>query len=496
MATCSQQSDNTSTRPLARRGTSSWSLLVIVLAILALITAAAWLVSSTVPASSGEEPLLGEVTRGPFEHIVIEQGEVESSNNVEIRCEVKSRSGGGGPSSTILDVIPEGTHVDQDDWLITLDSSSLEEERGRQRITVNTSEAIMIQAEAIFKTSVISKKEYLKGIFVHEEKMILNEIYVAEDALKRAGLVLKSGEGLLAKGLLTDLQLEAQRFAVAKSKNELDAARIKLNVLREYTREKMLTQLESDIKAADVRWQNEKDSHVEELRKLQNIEEQIAKCTIVAPGPGVVVYANVQSSRSNSEFVVEPGAAVRERQIIVRLPDPKRMQVNAKINESRINLIRPGQIVAIRIDAFGDEYLQGEVVKVNKYAEPGHWWRSTAKEYATYIKIFDPPPQIRSGLTAENRIYVERRDNALQIPVQAVYEYRRHTYCLVKRSDQWDTRPITVLSTNGKTAAILVDQNESLSVSDQVVLNPKRFTERFNLPDLPETPPAEVVAKD
>ncbi|NTV74722.1 MAG: hypothetical protein HGA66_11005, partial [Holophaga sp.] len=55
--------------------------------------------------------LLVEVIRGPYEHFVLEQGEVESSNNVEVRCEVKNRSGSNNPSTTILDVIPEGTSV-------------------------------------------------------------------------------------------------------------------------------------------------------------------------------------------------------------------------------------------------------------------------------------------------------------------------------------------------------------------------------------------------
>ena len=69
-----------------------------------------------------ETPLLTSVVRGPYEHIVIEQGEIESSNNVEVRCEVKNRSGGNNPSTTILEVIPEGTTVKKGDWLITFDS--------------------------------------------------------------------------------------------------------------------------------------------------------------------------------------------------------------------------------------------------------------------------------------------------------------------------------------------------------------------------------------
>ena len=159
-------------------------------------------------------------------------------------------------------------------------------------------------------------------------------------------------------------------------------------------------------------------------------------------------------NQGSSEFVVEAGAAVRERQVIIRLPDPNNMQIKAKINEARINLVRKGMPVSIVIDAFGDRVLRGEVIKVNKYAEPGNWWSSTAKKYITLIKILDPPLEIRSGLTAEVRIQVDRRESALQIPVQAVYERNGQTFCLVKKGDGWDTRRIAIDSTNEKMVAI------------------------------------------
>ena len=427
-------------------------------------------------------PLMAEVIRGEYEHVVLEQGEVESSNSVEVRCEVRSRSG-SGTSTTILDVVSEGTAVEVDDWLITLDSSSLEEERGRQRIVVNTSEAIVIQAEADLETAEIAKTEYLEGTFVQEEKTIENEVYVAEDALKRAQLELQSAQRLLTKGLLTNLQLEAQRFAVAKAQNELDAAKTRLMVLREYTKRKMLTQLNSDIKAAEVKWRNEKDSHAEELRKLNEIESQIANCRVLAPQAGVVVYANVNSGRSN-EFIVEPGTPVREQQVLIRLPDPEQMRVKAKINEARVNLVQPGQAVTIRIDALGERLFRGEVVKVNKYAEPGHWWRSTAKEYATFIQILDPPAGILTGLTAETRIHVEKSDDVLQLPIQSVYESKGRTFCLVQEGSKWETREITVISTNGKTVAIKEQVPECLQVGQKVVANARRHADKFVIPEV------------
>ena len=464
-----------------RRTAAVLSNLLGAVALIGVILLTAWYFLPSQQVATEEMPLLADVVRGLFEHVVLEQGEVESSNSVEIRCEVKSR--GGGSSTTILDVISEGTLVKDGDWLVTLDSSTLEEERGRQKIMVNTSEAIMIQAEAVSETSKIARIEYLKGTFVQEEKTLLNEIYVAEDALKKSQLELQSARRLLAKGLLTDLQLEAQRFSVAKARNELDAAKTRLMVLRDYTKIKMVTELNSDIKAAEVKWLNEQDSHAEEVGKLAEIEAQIKKCRIVAPQAGVVVYANIQSGRSN-EFIVEPGTPVREQQVIVRLPDPNHMQVKAKINEARVNLVRPGQAVTIRIDALGDQQLRGEVVKVNKYAEPGHWWRSTSKEYATYIHILDPPIGILTGLTAEARIHVERNESALQLPIQSVYEMGGRTFCLVQDGSRWTTREISVLSTNGKTVAINEQRSDTLQTGEKVVANARRHANKFTIPEV------------
>ena len=98
-------------------------------------------------------PLLTAVSRGPYEHEVLDQGEVESSNNIEIRCEIRARSASTGPSTSIIDIIQEGAYVKQGDWLVTFDSSALEQELGRQRIAVNTSEALVFNRAAGMKDS-------------------------------------------------------------------------------------------------------------------------------------------------------------------------------------------------------------------------------------------------------------------------------------------------------------------------------------------------------
>ncbi len=491
-------------KPLARQPLAirpplgSAALFILVgLVIVAVGIGIAWMVLRNRGPDAGSIPLLAEVTRGTYDHIVLEEGEVESSNNVEIRCEVRARSSGGGPATSIIDVVAEGTHVKKGDWLVTFDSSAIEQELSRQRIVVNTAEATMIQAQATYDTALIAREEYLSGTYNEMKKMIENEIFVAEENLKKAQLSFESIKRLVSRGLLSSLQLEGEQFRVDAAQNELDLAKQKLNVLDEFTKKKMLTQLESDIKAAEVKFRNEKDSFEEEKKNLQEIEDQLAKCRAVAPADGQVVYANVQSSRSGSEFVVEPGVSVRENQVIIRLPDPQSMQIKAKISESRITLVHEKMPVTIRIDAFGDKTVPGEVTKVNKYAEPGNFWSASAKEYVTLIRILSPPPELRVGLTAEVQIHIEHREDALQIPVQAIYERLGKTFCLVKRGEGWDTREIIISSTNDKVVAVAEDVSEPMSAGEMVVLNPRKHIDKFDTSRFPKEGDAvsEEIAK-
>jgi hypothetical protein len=204
-----------------------------------------------------------------------------------------------------------------------------------------------------------------------------------------------------------------------------------------------------------------------------------------------VVHANVTSRRGGaSEFVAEPGSLVREQQTLIRLPDPTQMQVKATINESRIALVQPGMSVAIQIGAFEGRELKGRVTKVNTYAEPGSWFSSQVKEYATFVEILDPPHDIRTGMTAEVRIFVESLDDALQVPVQAVHDHNGRLFCLVQKGSGWETREVVIGSSNEKHVTI----ESGLAENERVVLNPRRHADKLELPDLPDSPAEQVVA--
>jgi len=427
---------------------------------------------------AANEPMLHTVENGPFDHVVLEQGEIESSSNNEVKCEVKGRGGSGTP---ILSVVPEGTLVKKGDVLCQLDSSALEQEAKNQRIIVSNAESAVISAEAGVNKAIIARQEYLDGTFLTERKTILSEIAVAQQTLRKAELSLESAERLAAKGTLKPLQIEAEQFAVQNAKNTLESAEGRLKVLDELTKAKMLVQFDADIETTRAKLESDKSTLSEEKEKLQEIQAQITACKIVAPADGQVVYANKFSGRGGGEFIVEAGALVREQQTIFLLPDPTRMQVKAKINESRISLIRDGMPVKIRVNAVENDLL-GRVVKVNKYAEPGNWWGSNVKEYATFIQIIDPPETIRTGMTAEVRIFVEQIEEAVQLPVHAVYETKRHQFVLVQDGNRFETREIEIGATNDK----FVTVKSGVKKDESVVLDPRNHLDKMEIPEIRE----------
>ncbi|MCU0876439.1 MAG: HlyD family efflux transporter periplasmic adaptor subunit, partial [Pirellulaceae bacterium] len=257
---------------------------------------------------------------------------------------------------------------------------------------------------------------------------------------------------------------------------------------------KMLKTFDSDIATAEAKVGAEQSSLQLEQSNLAEIDDQISKCTIRAPSAGQVVYVNKYDSRGGSaEFVVEAGATVRERQPIIRLPNSNEMQIKATVNEARITLVRPGLPVTIRVDALKGKLLEGEVIRVNQYAEPGGWSSGNVKRYASYIKIKDPPPELRSGMNAEVRIHVERKSDVLQVPVQAVAEYKGHYFSLVKNGDNFETREVKVGSSNDTVVTI----NGGLSESEFVVMNPRSAGTLLQLPDdLPDLNPIKIADID
>lgn len=384
-----------------------------------------WIVRSYVlTADVGrEQHLTHTVRRGDLVVTVTEDGNVESASNIEIRCQVA-----GG--ATIKKIVTDGTIVKQGEELVELDSSAIDEQILTQKIAYEKARAVRDQALNDLQAAKISLREYVEGTFVKELQTADANITVAQENLRSAENTLDYTEKMFRKGYVTQLQQEAQQFAVKRSKLELDLAETAKKVLQEFTFAKMKNDLEALVATSEAKAKSEEAAFQLEESKLKRLETQQVNCLITAPQSGMVVYANESSGGrmggSSDRPKVEEGATVRESQVILRVPDLAQMQVKVTVHESKVESLRIGMPASIRIQ---NRQLTGYVTSIANQPETTSFFSSGVKEYATYVRIDGEPTDLKPGMTAEVVILVDERKNVLTVPIQCVVEQRGKFYC-------------------------------------------------------------------
>ncbi|MBL8828050.1 MAG: hypothetical protein JNM18_13815 [Planctomycetaceae bacterium] len=451
------------TRPRRRSRSGRWFFWLVMLAVLG---GSAWFAVEPLKAwfavDTQQRVITQRVTRGPLVVTVVEDGNVESAANVDVKCEVA-----GG--SVILWIIPDGTHVTKGQKIVELDSSTITESISQQKIVLEKANAARIQVEKEFSAAKIAVQEYLEGTYVKEHQLLESQSKIALENLRSSENALQHTERMARKGYVTPLQLEAQRFAVERAKLDLDTAQTAITVLDKFTKAKMLEDLQSKRDSAEARWRSEQAACELEQQRLTRMTTQLEKCVIIAPQDGMVIYANESSSSrgsSSSGVKIEEGAAVRERQSIVRLPDLSQMQVKTLVHESKIDQVAIGQRAQIKLL---DRLFQGQVRLVGNQPEPSSFFSSNVKEYAAYVRIEGEVEQVRPGQTAEVEILIADKRDVISVPVQAVVELGRHTYCWVRTPHGPERRPVVV----GLSSSERIEIKDGLAEGDDVLLNPR-----------------------
>jgi HlyD family secretion protein len=274
---------------------------------------------------------------------------------------------------------------------------------------------------------------------------------------------------MFRKGYISSLELEGQQFSVQRSQLELDSARTAKDVLENFTKLKMMKDLQSKVETAKAKMESEKAAFALEESRLKRLEDQKGFCVINAPQSGMVVYANEQSGgmRGGQQGPqIEEGATVRERQTILRLPDLSQMQVKVAVHETKVEHLRIGMRARIRIL---DRELQGAVNSIANQPEPTSFFSASVKEYGTIVKIDGQPAGLRPGMTSEVEILVAHLKDVLTLPVAAIVEQRGKYFCWVTTAGKTERRTLVLGLSNDE----FVEVKDGVAAGDQVLLNPR-----------------------
>ena len=126
--------------------------------------------------------------------------------------------------------------------------------------------------------------------------------------------------------------------------------------------------------------------------------------------------------------LAEPGAMAAPGVPLLVVEDPSRFRLEAQLDESKLAVVKLGEMVPVVIDALGDQPIEGKVAQIVPAADP------SSRTFTVKIDL-PPNPQIRSGLFGRARFPHGERES-ISIPKSAVLNRGQLQAVYVVGSDQ------------------------------------------------------------
>ena len=314
-------------------------------------------------------------------------------------------------------------------------------------------------------------------------RQLEDEMALSQEEVGLAETKLDGTKRLFEKEFVTKTQLDNDQMAYNRKVIARESAETSHELFIKYEFPKQAQQLLSDYEEslrklertrklafsktaqAEAKRNSAEARHELQTRKRKDLLDQIEKCVIRAPRPGLVVYGTGEQSYRGE--TIEEGATVRERQVLLTIPDTSVMAVRVQVHESFVKKVKPGQPARIRVDAYPNEQLTGEVYRIAVLPDAqNRWLNPDLKVYSTNILINGEYDWLKPGMTAEAEIIAEVIPDAVQVPVHAVILENDETVCYVQETFGVARRPVKTGEFNISFIQIL----EGLEPGDKVLL--------------------------
>ena len=291
-----------------------------------------------------------------------------------------------------------------------------------------------------------------------------DDFLIATQELSQAQIKLAGTERLYSSNFVTKTELDSDKLSVKRSEVKVAASQTALDLYNKYefakAAEEFVSKYDESLRSLE-RSRKEAISKLAQARarlksaegrfrigteQLQELYQQMSNCVIRAQRPGLVVYGRGDDRRfSGPEEQIREGATVRERQSIITIPDMTHMAVKLKIHESHIKKVKKGLKARIQVDAFPNEKLDGEVLKVGVLPDSqDRWMNPDMKVYVTSVAVEGMHEWLKPGMSAKVEILVQELPDVIYVPIQAIVPMKGKQYCFVANGGAPEERGVEV----------------------------------------------------
>lgn len=400
------------------------------------------------PKQGTQVELLTEVRKGTFEDMVVSSGELLAKNSEEIKGPQNLRQN-GIYQLKIQDLVPEGTYVKEGDYVATLDRTEISSKITESQIELDKIQSQYTQTKLDTALTLRQARDDIKNLeyTAEQSKLTLEQSkYEPPATIKQAELNLEKTK--------RDLQQEKENYIIKKAQSV------------------------AKMKEVGATLQQQRNK----LQKLIDIQSEFI---ITAPKEGMLTYFREWGGTKR-----QVGSEISPWDpTVATLPDLSLMLSKTYINEVEIRKIKEGQEVAISLDAFPEAKLSGKVVDVANVGEKRK--SSDAKVFEVVIEVGESDSTYRPGMTTSNKIITSTVEEALLVPLEAIFNEGKITFVYLKKGSSISKQQVKLGKKNQNEAVV----EKGVDEGSKVFLSAPKSAEDKAIVYLEGEEPSEEIAE-
>ena len=365
-----------------------------------------------------------KAVKGIFYIDLYEEGEIEAVNSTNISSPVIPWRYG---NLTITQIIKDGQEVNAGDTLIVFDPSEVQKGivEAEERLEISLAEMEKLKAQQQSDLDELNTNLQITQISQEISKIQFESATYESDIKKKE----------------IQLNLDKADIALMKAKEQIDN---RIKIQKEEIKQKNLS-IEQD------------------RSRLKEAHETLQKLNVTTPAPGIGIIG--RNWNSGNKFQI--GDQCYPGYLLIQLPDLSSLKATVKINEVDIAKIATGLNVQIKPDAFSDSIFTGVVSRIANLA--------VNKDNSSKIKVFpveillnQTNKNLLPGLTVSCRIIMDKIDDALYVPKDAVHLEGDKYYVYKKKGKNYEKTEVETGAVNTDYMIIIkgLNKNEEVALVD------------------------------
>jgi HlyD family secretion protein len=177
---------------------------------------------------------------------------------------------------------------------------------------------------------------------------------------------------------------------------------------------RIITAQEHETAALD--YANSVAALVRARTNLDLAQQRLEDATVRAPISGTVIEKDV----SLGQVITSGTSSFGGGTTLIKMADLNQVRVRALVSEADIGAIQSGMNATVTVDAYPDRPFRGSVEKI----EPQAVVQQSVTMFPVLVTISNLEGLLKPGMNGEVSILVERRDNVLAVPNDAIRNLR------------------------------------------------------------------------